>query len=273
MFTLPPPLLVGLGFLTGTYGTLIGVGGAVVMVPALLFIWPEATPETITSISLPIVFVNALSGTVAYARQGRIDYRTGLLFAPATIPGAFLGVGVTQLLNRKVFSIIFGLLIFLISIFLLLKPTPRGNYRPNLPGSTSRTVTNAQGETSIYYFNRSLGIVLSFAVGFLGGLLGIGGGSIHVPVMIYLLHFPIHIATATSHFILVFTSLTASLTHTVWGTYAQTWQLLPWLAVGVVPGAQFGAWLSRKLRGILIVRLLALALTILGVRLLLLAFY
>jgi uncharacterized membrane protein YfcA len=272
MFNLPPPLLVGLGLLTGAYGTLIGVGGGVVLIPALILIWPEAKPETMTGISLAIIFANTLSGTIAYARQGRIDYRTGGLFALATIPGAFLGVRVTRLLNREVFSLIFGILVLLISIFLQIRPKPRDNRQPYLPGSTGRTLTDARGKTFVYHFNRPLGVGLSFAVGFMASLLGIGGGIVHVPAMIYLLRFPIHIATATSLFILVFTSLTASLTHAAVGTYAHHWQLLLWLAVGVIPGAQFGAWLSRRVRGVLIVRLLALALTVMGVRLLLLVF-
>lgn len=271
MFTLPPPLLVGLGLFTGIYGTIIGLGGGVVLIPALILLWPEATPTTITGISLAIVFVNALSGTIAYSRQRRIDYQTGGLFALATIPGAVLGVWITQLLNRELFSLIFGLLLLLLSIFLQLRPKPGGNHQPGSKGGSSRTVTDARGETFVYHFNRSLGIALSFVVGFMAGLLGIGGGIVHVPAMIYLLHFPVHIATATSHFILVFTSLTASLTHTAEGTYAHIWPLLLWLAVGVIPGAQLGAWLSRRVQGVLIVRLLALALTITGVRLLLLA--
>lgn len=271
MITFPLPLLAGIGFFAGTYGTLIGVGGGIILIPALLFIWPEASPETMTGISLAIIFANTLSGTIAYARQGRIDYRTGGLFALATIPGAILGVWVTRFLHRELFALIFSLLILSVSVFLQLRPKPSGNRQPSLPGSSSRTVTDARGETFTYHFNRPIGVALSFAAGFMSGLLGIGGGIVHVPVMIYILHFPIHIATATSLFILVFTSLTASLTHVAVGTYADNWQFLLWLAVGVISGAQFGAWLSRRIQGVLIVRLLALALTLLGIRLLLLA--
>jgi len=91
-----------------------------------------------------------------------------------------------------------------------------------------------------------------------------------MPALVYLLHFPIHIATATSHFILVFTALTGSLTHTVSGVYAHSWQLLLWLAIGVIPGAQIGAWLSQRVHGVLIMRFLALALALMGICLLLL---
>ncbi len=243
-----------------------------VLIPALLFIWPEASPETMTGISLAIIFANTLSGTIAYARQGRIDYRMGGLFALSTIPGAVFGVWVIRFLHKELFALLFGFLVLSVSIFLQLRPKPSGNRQSALPGSSSRTITDARGETFTYYINRPLGIGMSFAAGFMSGLLGIGGGIIHVPSMIYLLHFPINIATATSLFILVFTSLTASLIHLAVGTYAYNWHLLLWLAVGVISGAQFGAWLSHRVHGVLILRLLALALTILGVRLLFLAF-
>jgi hypothetical protein len=104
-------------------------------------------------------------------------------------------------------------------------------------------------------------------VGFIAGLLGIGGGIIHVPMLIYVLCFPEHIATATSHFILVFTGLTGTLTHAASGTYAQSWKILLWIALGVIPGAQLGAWLSPKIKGLVLVRLLVLALVLAGVRL------
>jgi hypothetical protein len=87
-------------------------------------------------------------------------------------------------------------------------------------------------------------------------------------VLIYVLGFPAHIATATSHFILVFTGLTGTLTHAASGTYAGSWQILLWIALGVIPGAQVGAWLSPKVRSLILIRLLVLALVLAGLRLL-----
>lgn len=266
-----PPLLIGLGFLIGAYGTLVGVGGGVVLIPALMLLYPDASPDTLTGISLAFVFANALSGTSAYSRQRRIDYRSGILFALATVPGTILGVWSTSFISRGSFSLIFGALLIVLSVFLELRPQGKVLSSHTPAHGTNRTLVDTRGEVFVYCFNLPLGIALSLAVGFLAGLLGIGGGIIHVPILIYLLHFPAHIATATSHFILVFTALTGSLTHAVSGTYADSWQPLLWLAIGVVPGAPIGAWFSQKVRGVLIVRLLALALTIMGVRLLLLA--
>ena len=82
--------LIPLGFMVGAYGTLIGAGGGFVLVPFLLILYPHETAETITAISLAVVFFNALSGSIAYARMRRIEYRSGLIFSAATIPGAIL---------------------------------------------------------------------------------------------------------------------------------------------------------------------------------------
>ena len=119
-----------------------------------------------------------------------------------------------------------------------------------------------------YAYSRWLGLGLSGAVGFLSSLLGIGGGIIHVPAMVQLLDIPPHVATATSHFILATTSGTGSLVHLLRGDYHGVVGQTVALAIGVVPGAQVGAALSNRLKGPLIIRLLALALALAGIRLL-----
>ena len=80
--------LAPLGFLIGAYGTLVGAGGGSVLVPALLFLLPGESSATITAISLAVVFFNAYSGTVAYARMGRIDVRAGAVLTLASVPGS-----------------------------------------------------------------------------------------------------------------------------------------------------------------------------------------
>jgi hypothetical protein len=79
--------LMALGFCVGAYGTLIGAGGGFVLMPLLLILYPKENPEILTSISLAVVFFNALSGSEAYGLMKRIDYRSGLMFAAATVPG------------------------------------------------------------------------------------------------------------------------------------------------------------------------------------------
>lgn len=114
----------------------------------------------------------------------------------------------------------------------------------------------------------SLGMLISSGVGFVSSLLGIGGGIIHVPALVRILDFPIHIATATSHLILAITALTGTIVHIVMGTFHHGWRRTICLAVGVVVGAQVGAKLSARIHGTLILRALALALFFVGLRLL-----
>src|SRR4030042_4445792 len=112
--------LIPLGFFIGTYGTLIGAGGGFILMPILLLLFPGENPELLTSISLAVVFFNALSGSVAYAKMRRIDYRSGFLFSLATIPGAILGALTTPYIPRRSFNMIFGLFLILAACFLFL---------------------------------------------------------------------------------------------------------------------------------------------------------
>ncbi len=112
--------LIPLGFVVGALGTLIGAGGGFVLMPVLLLLYPLESPGTITSVSLAVVFCNALSGSWAYARMARIDYKSGLLFAAATVPGAIAGALSTNYLPRRAFNGVFGVLMIVAGPFLRL---------------------------------------------------------------------------------------------------------------------------------------------------------
>jgi uncharacterized membrane protein YfcA len=268
MSLLTAVLLVGLGVVVGGFGTIIGVGGGFIVVPVLLLAYPDDDPAIITSISLAVVFFNALSGSLGYARFRRIDYRTGLAFALASIPGAIVGAAATNWLPRHAFDLTFGVLLIAVSIYIATRAgATSGRRLAGLRPTAWRTLTDSAGVTYSYSFNRELGITISFFVGFIASFLGIGGGIIHVPAMVGLLSFPAHVATATSHFILVFTALTGSVVHIVDGSLAEGWTRVVPLAVGVVAGAQIGARLSGRLPAAVIVRLLAGALFVVAIRL------
>jgi hypothetical protein len=111
-----------------------------------------------------------------------------------------------------------------------------------------------------------LGAAISVGVGFLSSLLGIGGGIIHVPAMIMVLGFPVHIATATSHFVLGITAAVGTGVHAANGALDNGWAQTLALGAGVVVGAQAGARLSRRTRPLVIVLGLAIALGLVGVR-------
>jgi len=230
--------------------------------------YPHESPATITSITLTVAFFNALSGSIAYWRQKRIDFKSGLLFATTAIPGAILGAFLVDYLSRSVFQYIFGSVLLLIALYITFLPDKRmrGNFL-NRWSTTCKIVDHKQQDHQ-YSYNLPLGMTIAFYVGVISRLLGIGGGIIHVPALTQVLCFPIHIATATSHFMVAVTTFAAIITHIVNGTYASdVWRVLV-LSAGAVIGAQFGARLSQKVSGVFIVRLLAAGLIIVALRLL-----
>ncbi|WP_116788303.1 sulfite exporter TauE/SafE family protein [Flavobacterium psychrotrophum] len=266
-------LLIIAGFIIGSFGTLIGAGGGFILVPLLLIFYPQLGPELTTAISIAVVSVNAISGTAAYAKSGRIDYKAGIMFAAFTIPGSILGVLTVKYIPHEVFNTIFGILLLVLSVFLFFKNNKNNvvpAYTPPCSGKKTSTLTDAAGVTYCYSYNQTIGNVLSVVVGFISPLLGIGGGIIHVPAMVNWLKFPVHIATATSHFILAVMATVSVLTHAYNGTYEnpETVHMILYLAIGVVPGSQLGAYFSHRLKSHVILRVLSACLVVVGLRIL-----
>ena len=264
--------LIPVGGLIGAYGTRSSAGGGFVLVPFLLMLYPIESPEIITSISLAVVFFNALSGSIAYARLGRIDYQAGRQFALATIPGAILGALSTAYIPRRVFDMVLGLVMIMVAGLLLWRPL---RVESQKVASEKRypihTVVDRAGDVSTFAYNPTTGSWLSLVVGYFSSLLGIGGGIMHVPVLVHLLNFPVHVATATSHFVLAIMAATGTLVHIVTGTFAHGVRRTIMLSLGVLVGAQLGAWYSHRIQGEWIIRSLAVALGLVGVRLLIAA--
>jgi uncharacterized membrane protein YfcA len=265
-------LLIPLGFAVGAYGTIVGAGGGFVLVPVLLLVYPDEDPVQITSISLAVVFFNAVSGSAAYARLKRIDYPTGMIFAAAALPGAVAGALVVREVPRGAFDVLFGFALLAVALYtiwavgrpVVMRTPSRGRF------VLKRTMHGMQpGETFRYSYNVLHGVLFSAGIGFFSSLLGIGGGIIQVPVMTTVLRFPVHVATATSQFVLMFMSGEGSAVHLINGDLAGVnlgRALL--ISVGAIPGAQVGARLAQRFGGPTIARLLAAALIVVGARLL-----
>src|SRR6266496_364494 len=271
-------VLILAGFIIGALGTLIGAGGGFILVPALILTHHSLSPEIITAVSMALVACNAVSGSVAYARSGRIDYKTGIVFALFTIPGSILGVLTTQYIPRLAFKIFFGLLLILLAALLFFNKIKLKQkiFQPgNAPkGWKHRAIKDKKGGSYSYTCNQTKGIIISIIVGYLSPVLGIGGGIIHVPALVQLLHFPVMIATATSHFILAIMSITSVVVHAVKGNYNDPYilRLAILLSAGAIGGAQIGAFISHKIKSNTIVRALAVCLGLVGLRILLSAF-
>lgn len=226
-----------IGFVVGAFGTVVGAGGGFILTPILLLLYPHESAQTLTAISLAVVFFNAASGSVAYARQRRIDYRSGAVFALATVPGAIGGALLVGVISRQAFDAIMGIVLAALALWLIAgERWPVGKARGRLQ---RRTLVDRAGERYEYEVPVFRGAAYSLGVGFLSSFLGIGGGVIHVPLLVRALGFPTHIATATSHFVLAIMAGTGTITHIVIGSFHHHGlRRTVALSVGVVAGAQ-----------------------------------
>lgn len=270
--------LLPVGLALGLFGTLIGAGGGFLLVPLLLLTYPHESPTVVTSISLAVVGLNALSGTISYARQWRVDFRSGSVFALATLPGAIFGAATTDFIPRHVFDLTFGAMMLAVAAYLVARAqrdAHRGRSRSAAAADHASGVAKPQGgfdeRAKPRLGPRGLlaGAGLSLALGYVSSLLGIGGGIVHVPALVHLLKFSVHTATATSHFVLACTAGAGTAAHALSGDFSHGGlRRTIVLGIGVVIGAPFGAWLSQRVHGRWILTCLGVALGIVGARLL-----
>ncbi|MBU8906587.1 sulfite exporter TauE/SafE family protein [Desertibacillus haloalkaliphilus] len=262
-------LLVIIGLAAGTLGSLMGLGGGIIIVPALMVlsgytaILSGMTPQVAVGTSLLIMIFTGLSSTLAYIKQKKVDYRSGLLFFIGSGPGAIFGVWLNKDINVDTFLVYFGIFIVFVSFVLMV----RKHLKPLKirQKGIKRTYINESGEEIEYGYQPVLAIAISFVVGMFSGLFGIGGGSLMVPAMILLFGFPAHTAVATSMFMIFLSSIVSSISHISLGN-------VDWLyALALVPGAWFGgklgAYINQRLANDTVVHLLRLMLIIIGVRL------
>jgi uncharacterized protein len=258
-------LLVLLGVAVGGVGTLVGAGGGFLLTPVLLLVYPHDSPRTITAISLAAVWANSTSGSLAYARQRRIDLRSGIIFGIATLPGAVGGALLVRYVPRHVFDGLMAAALAAVAVVI----TVRGERPHAREVGASRIVVDRGGREWRYRVPEARGVLYSLAVGFASSFLGIGGGVFHVPILVTALGFPTHIATATSHFVLAMMSGAGVITHAFQGSYRVGHGLRRSvaLALGVAIGAQAGAHVSTRVPAVLIERLLAAGLALVAIRL------
>jgi uncharacterized membrane protein YfcA len=254
------------GFAIGVLGTLIGAGGGFLIVPLLVLLEPGWTVDEVTAFSLAVVTANATTGALSYWRQGRVDPFSFPLYTAAAIPGSIIGAFVTSYIPRRVFDPVFGIVLIGIGIWLFVRPGSSEDGA--MTGPFRRVMIDRSGHRYDWSFDPRIGFAGSMFVGFFSSVLGIGGGIIHVPLLATVLGFPAHVATATSHAVLAVTAAIATIVHLVHGDFRTTWPLVLAASAGAIGGAPVGALLSTRVPGKSILRILAVALALVGGRLL-----
>ena len=250
-------LLLGVG--VGTFGSLVGIGGGLICVPIFIFFLSDGgiipyfhTAASIVGTSLFIVMVNSTSGTLAYLRQGRVYFKAAVPFALATLPGAFLGSYIADNFTGQQLNFYFGAFLAIIAVIMYWN-------------STHTKKSDVLKIPAGFTFNKKIGIGSSLGVGVISSMFGVGGGVIHVPLMVYVLNFPVHIATATSNFILAVCSMVGVVSHLILSHIV--WVPAISISIGAAIGAQIGAKISRKTKSKVILMLLSISMFALGLKL------
>ncbi|MBF0487621.1 MAG: sulfite exporter TauE/SafE family protein [Nitrospirae bacterium] len=262
-FGVVPVVLTGV--FVGLVGTLVGAGGGFILVPILLIMY-GFTPQHAIGTSTAVVFLNALSGTFAYMSQERIDYGLGVKFSVVAVPGVVIGAIFSQQFNMVVFSVIFALLLMAVTYTLVFVDEFYLVCSKSQTEPTTRVVYDSTGETHTYSPDMAVGFGGSFLVGILSGLLGVGGGLMHVPLMNFI-GIPIHIAAATSHFIIVITSFFGVMIFAGLKTIDLDYTVF--LGIGTILGAYYGARLAMAVDSEVIKKVIAVLLLIVSVKLIL----
>lgn len=261
-----------IGLVTAFAGSLLGIGGGVILIPTMLFLYQYsdmfswATPQTIVAISLITMIFTALSSSISHHKKGRIDYELGILFIIGGVPGSIFGSWLNHFVNTNSFSLYLGLLMLTLSSFFFLRRRRKSNEVLDYRGKNVR-VFEVNGETYYYTVSIWVAFLLSLVVSTLSGLFGIGGGSIMVPAMLLLFNIPAHIATATSMFTIFFISFIGASTHIVLGHVV--WKYAIFFIPGAWIGGTIGAKVNQRLNGNILEKLLIIVLIVLGLQLIL----
>jgi len=237
--------------IAGMVASLVGIGGGVIFIP-LFNLYLGLTIEDAIGTSMFTIIFTSLSGTLYYLKEKRVDYKTGLLMEITTIPGAIIGAATTEILPETVLKAIFFSFLFFSGFKLIRRKDSEKSSnltfkKPSLKflniGWEKRFV-DSQGKEWSYFVNIPLMLTCGFLAGFISGLLGIGGGTLKVPMLTIILGMPVHIATATSTFMILITSTSGGMTHFYLGHVHLEIVLIA--AIGAVIGAQIGPRLNVK---------------------------
>ncbi|MGD0947782.1 MAG: sulfite exporter TauE/SafE family protein [Candidatus Binatia bacterium] len=255
-------LLVGLGGIVGFLSGLFGVGGGFLMTPILIMI---GIPPTVAaaSDSNQIVAASA-SGTYAHARAGSVDFKMGVLLLLGGIAGGGAGVWLIKLLLKLgeanfFITITYVVLLGFVGTYMFFESLGalRRKQRPFVEATVDRPSVYARFMRSLPFkttFPRSsvtlsalMPVILGLLVGVLAAIMGVGGGFIMLPVMIYLLRMPMHVVVGTSLFQILFTCMNVTILQS-YVNHTVDLVLALLLLVGSVIGAQVGARVSKRLK-------------------------
>jgi len=262
-------IIIGLGGGVGFLSGLFGVGGGFLMTALLMFF--GIPPAVAVSTEANQIVASSVSGVLAHMRRGNVDFKMGGILMAGGVIGSSLGVALfsfLQSIGQIDLVIQLSYVVFLGIIgSLMLTESVRTIIRSRKPGAVRGKLhqhnwlhglpLKMRFRRSKLYISAILPLALGAFVGILAAIMGVGGGFIMVPAMIYLLGMPTSVVVGTSLFQIIFVTANVTLLQSI-QTQTVDFLLAGLLLFGAVIGAQFGSRAGALLRGEQLRGLLAL---------------
>ena len=251
-------LLIGLGGIVGILSGMFGVGGGFLMTPLLFFI--GIPPAVAVASEANQILGASFSGAIAHFRRKNVDIKMGFLLILGGIIGSIFGVELFRIFKNLgqlelIIKVCYVLFLGIIGIIMFFESLRALNYKSkNIKVRKTRHHSWVQGlplkmrfRTSNLYISSIPAVFIGFFVGILASIMGIGGGFIIVPAMIYILGMPTKVVVGTSLFQIIFVTGVTTYLHAL-KNFSGDIILSFLLLVGGVIGAQFGVRIGLKLK-------------------------
>jgi uncharacterized membrane protein YfcA len=232
-------ILIALGFIGAIVAGLVGVGGAIVMIPLLLYVpplvgQPALDIHTISGITMAQVAAAGLAGLLGHLHHRPVRSTLVTTLGSGMMAGSLVGAALSRLVPPRGLTALFAALALAAAVVMFGLPrSGRGKAVARLPEHPKKA-------------NPYLAVASGLAVGLLVGMVGAGGGFLLVPLMIYVLHVPLRHAISASLAIVVLSGVAGMIGKAVTGQI--DWIPAVALVTGALPGARLGASLSRRMK-------------------------
>jgi uncharacterized protein len=266
-------LLALVGFVGGAFGSMVGLGGGIFIIPGLVLFLHVPVHNAIAASLLGVV-ATSTTAAAAYLKQDLTNLRLGMTLETMTVTGAVIGGVVGSALSKTVLSAVFGGVMICVAVYMglrqrVVKPPPVGHADVGLLGDTYPD--QASGEVVTYRVRRvPAGLGASLVAGLVSGLLGVGGGFLKVPVMVMAMTVPVRAAVATSSFMIGVTACTSAVVYYAKGLVDPV-VTVP-VVLGITLGAYVGSRLSMRVKSSVLTVVLAVVLFALAVQMVLSSF-
>lgn len=240
--------VIVIAILAGIVGSMFGIGGGIIIIPALTIALGLPIKDAIGA-SLIGVIASSTGAASRYVGQGIVNIRLGMMLEPATTTGSMVGAVLAVYLDQYVLSAVFAAVMVYSAYYMLRRPEVTIHDNRKCYDYLRCAYKDPVSGERINYEVRGLkrGLLASFAAGNLSGMLGVGGGIVKVPAMNVWMGVPMRAATATSNFMIGVTALAGAVILYMNGLISPVLAAL--VAIGVFAGAWIGPRISRRTAG------------------------